>query len=87
MARLRYLEFAKAGFALTVMAAGRLPAQIDYRNLDDERPLFSEDAYPIERHAFEFLLPLQLRQSCGVEIHVPSLETNPFGIRRKYSTC
>jgi hypothetical protein len=25
-----------------------LAAQIDYRNLDDERPVLSEDAYPAE---------------------------------------
>lgn len=33
-----------------------LAAQIDYRNLDAERPLRSEDAYPIERGAVEFTL-------------------------------
>lgn len=32
-------------------------AQIDYRNLDDDRPVVTEDAYPVERYAFEFLLP------------------------------
>jgi hypothetical protein len=34
-----------------------LAAQIDYRNLDDDRPLRIEDAYPIERFAFEAILP------------------------------
>ena len=32
-------------------------AQIDYRNLDDDRPTLIEDAYPVERYAFEFLAP------------------------------
>jgi len=32
-------------------------AQIDYRNLDDERPVQTEDAYVIERYAFELMLP------------------------------
>jgi hypothetical protein len=38
-------------------APGPLPAQLDYRNLDDDRPTVTEDAYPVERYAFEFLLP------------------------------
>lgn len=32
-------------------------AQTDYRNLDDERPLVTEDAYPLERGAIEGMLP------------------------------
>ncbi len=34
-----------------------LAAQIDYRNLDDDRPLRVEDAYAIEWKAFEVVLP------------------------------
>ena len=34
-----------------------LTAQVDYRNLDDDRPLRIEDAYAIERFAFELILP------------------------------
>lgn len=40
------------------LVPGRARAQIDYRNLDDDRPLLTEDAYPIERHAFEVMLPI-----------------------------
>ncbi|MBA3895466.1 MAG: hypothetical protein H0X69_17585 [Gemmatimonadales bacterium] len=34
-----------------------LAAQIDYRNLDEGRPVTTEDAYPVERYAFELVLP------------------------------
>ena len=32
-------------------------AQLDFRNLDDGRPLWSEDAWPVERRAIEWLIP------------------------------
>jgi len=40
---------------LVALTATEAAAQIDYRNLDDERPVAVEDAYPIERYAFELL--------------------------------
>jgi hypothetical protein len=40
---------------LAAMVATRASAQIDYRNLDDDRPVAVEDAYPLERYAFEWL--------------------------------
>lgn len=43
--------------ALLVLVAAPAQAQLDYRNLDDGRPLWSEDAWPVERRALEFLLP------------------------------
>ena len=43
------------GLALVVHP---LAAQTDYRNLDAERPLHTEDAYPIERGSFELALGL-----------------------------
>lgn len=39
------------------VAAAPLAAQVDYRNLDDDRPLRVEDAYPVERYAFELIVP------------------------------
>jgi len=61
-------------------AAGPLRAQIDYRNLDDERPLFSEDAYPIERYAFELLLPYRYEaEAGGGRVHASVLELG-YGI-------
>ncbi len=66
------------------MAAGGLilahpslaQAQIDYRNLDDDRPTLIEDAYPVERYAFELLTPWRFsRDRAGGTIHafVPEL--------------
>jgi len=75
MARLAYLGCVTAVVAMTAWATGNLAAQIDYRNLDDERPLFSEDAYPIERHAFEFLLPYRFEEEAdGERVHASVLE-------------
>jgi len=51
-------------------------AQIDYRNIDDDRPTLIEDAYPIERYAFELIWPYRLeRHIGGVWVHsvVPEL--------------
>jgi hypothetical protein len=45
-------------------------AQIDYRNLDDDRPVVTEDAYPVERYAFELLAPYRFEaESDGAELH------------------
>lgn len=56
-----------------VPATGR--AQIDYRNLDDDRPARVEDAYPIERHAFELSLPYSYtRLRGGASLHASTLE-------------
>jgi Putative MetA-pathway of phenol degradation len=45
-------------------------AQIDYRNLDDDRPVVTEDAYPVERYAFELLAPYRFEaEAGGGELH------------------
>lgn len=49
--------------ALGALCAVRLPAQTDYRNLDDGRPVVTEDAWPIERRALEFMLPYAQRSA------------------------
>jgi hypothetical protein len=60
---------------LTVLGPDALAAQIDYRNIDDDRPTLSEDAYPIERHAWEVLLPYRFeRERDGARIHLSELE-------------
>ena len=51
--------------AITLLGAARVDAQIDYRNLDDERPVASEDAYPVERYAFELLVPYRFESEPG----------------------
>jgi hypothetical protein len=62
----------RSGIALVVLLIlpfGSLSAQIDYRNLEDDRPTRIEDAYPIERHAFEFLLPWRYERESGGSVH------------------
>ncbi len=45
-------------------------AQIDYRNLDDDRPTRIEDAYPVERYAFELIAPYRVeRERDGTTLH------------------
>jgi hypothetical protein len=67
---------------LLAAVRGPLAAQIDYRNLDDDRPVLTEDAYPVERHAFEFLLPYAFEDERGagrVHAFIPEVE---YGIIR-----
>lgn len=61
---------------LTLLAGfpAALSAQIDYRNLDDDRPLSVEDAYPIEHFAFELLLPYGFERSGGHSLHAVTPE-------------
>jgi len=67
------------GLGWTILARP-LAAQIDYRNLDRERPVATEDAYPVERHAFELLLPLRSeRERGGDRLHLIPLEIE-YGI-------
>lgn len=44
--------------ALLAMIPSPAAAQKDYRALDDGRPVITQDAYPVERGAFEFTLPV-----------------------------
>lgn len=68
--------------ALLTGLPASLAGQIDYRNLDDDRPVLTEDAYPVERYAFEFLLPYAFEDERGggrVHSVVPEIE---YGIIR-----
>lgn len=53
--------------AATLVAApwATAVAQLDYRNLDDERPVTTEDAYPIEQDALEAMFPLAWESDRG----------------------
>lgn len=51
--------------ALVTLHAAVAPAQTDYRNLDDERPVRTEDAWPIERRAFEWMAPFRYARHSG----------------------
>jgi hypothetical protein len=56
---------------LLLLIPAPLPAQIDYRNLDDGRPVATEDAYPVERYAFELLAPYRFEaEAGGAELHL-----------------
>lgn len=73
---------AAAVLAATILAPRVILAQIDYRNLDDDRPTLIEDAYPIERYAFEFLAPWRYRRDHGggsVHAFTPEIE---YGLLR-----
>jgi len=66
-----------APIVMVLAAAPPATAQIDYRNLDDERPVTTEDAYPVERYGFELLAPYRFESSRGdVDVHAlePELE-------------
>jgi hypothetical protein len=67
------------GLSLAVPARS-LTAQADYRNLDRERPVATEDAYPVERHAFELVVPFRSeRERAGDRLHLLPLEIE-YGI-------
>lgn len=64
-------RIAAVAIVFTVIGLRPAAAQIDYRNLDDHRPVRTEDAYPIERFAFELILPYEYENGLGGEqLHV-----------------
>lgn len=72
---MRYRQMTAAIAALAVLPVSAA-AQIDYRNLDDDRPVRVEDAQPVEQYAFEFLFPYHVeREQAGGFVHalVPEL--------------
>jgi hypothetical protein len=70
-----FARWAGAASVLAIAVAVPAAAQIDYRNLDDDRPTRVEDAYPAERYAFEFLIPYSFeRERGGAWVHASLLE-------------
>jgi hypothetical protein len=70
---------------LVALIAAPAAAQIDYRNLDDERPVAVEDAYPLERYAFELLGGYRFARipgGGGLHLLVPELS---YGVARAAS--
>jgi hypothetical protein len=57
-------------------------AQIDYRNLDDDRPVVTEDAYPVERYAFELLGPYRFEAEAGGAEHHTVVPEVAYGLAR-----
>ncbi|MEO8090760.1 MAG: hypothetical protein ABI703_10725 [Gemmatimonadales bacterium] len=76
------LRTAAVGAGLCTSFVGPLSAQIDYRNLDDDRPVVTEDAYPVERYAFEFLAPYRFEaEAGGDQLHIAVPEA-AYGLAR-----
>lgn len=71
-----------AGAASVLAIAVPAGAQIDYRNLDDDRPTRVEDAYPAERYAFELLIPYSFEREQGGGWVQASLLELAYGIVR-----
>lgn len=67
---------------LSLGPAGSARAQIDYRNLDDDRPVVTEDAYPVERYAFELLAPYRFEAEAGGEQLHTTVPEAAYGIAR-----
>lgn len=66
---------------LALLIAHPARAQIDYRNLDDDRPVRVEDAYPVERYAFELLAPWRWSRhpgGSGVHSFIPEIAYGVF---------
>jgi len=81
---MRFLWRAALAAALLCTAAAPrgAQAQIDYRNLDDDRPTHVEDAYSLERYAFELITPYRVvRGRAGQTLHafIPEIE---YGVLR-----
>ena len=74
-------RIAALAIALTVAGLHPVVAQIDYRNLDANRPVRTEDAYPIERYALELAIPYEYENGvAGEQVHlvVPELAYGAF---------
>lgn len=81
MRRVWCLTSSATAVVMGVILATPLTAQIDYRNLDDDRPVTTEDAYPVERYAFELILPYSFEAEAGggdVHVTVPELTYGLF---------
>ena len=67
---------------LLIAGPAHLAGQIDYRNLDDDRPTRVEDAYPAERYAFELLLPYSYTRQRGGAVVQSSILEIEYGFLR-----
>lgn len=57
----------RSALLLLALAAAASPAaaQKDYRNLDDDRPVLTEDALPVERGQLELMLPARAERAAS----------------------
>ena len=76
------LRTAALAVGLCPLFPGLASSQIDYRNLDDDRPVVTEDAYPVERYAFELLAPYRYEAEVdGARLHITVPEA-AYGLAR-----
>ena len=76
------LRTAAAAAGLCTSFLGTASAQTDYRNLDDDRPVVTEDAYPVERYAFELLASYRYEaEADGARLHTAVPEA-AYGVAR-----
>ena len=73
---------AALALGLCPLVSGLASAQIDYRNLDDDRPVVTEDAYPVERYAFELLAPYGFESETGGAQHHVLAPEAAYGLAR-----
>ncbi len=69
---------------VSAVVAAPAQAQIDYRNIDDDRPTLVEDAYPVEFRAFEVLAPYRFEAEAGpghAHVFEPEIE---YGLFRNF---
>lgn len=71
-----------AALGLCMSLFGTAGAQIDYRNLDDDRPVVTEDAYPVELYAFELLGPYRFEAEAGGAEHHTVVPEVAYGLAR-----
>ncbi len=67
--------------ALAVVGAAPLAGQVDFRNLDADRPLRTEDALPVDHYGFELALPYTLEAEDETRLHLTTPEL-VYGVRR-----
>ena len=67
--------------ALAVAGAAPLAGQVDFRNLDEDRPLHTEDALPVDHYGFELALPYTLEAEDETRLHLTTPEL-VYGLRR-----
>ncbi len=66
--------------ALAVVGAARLAAQTDFHNLDEGRPIRTEDALPVDHYGFELSLPYALDADEETRLHLTTPEL-VYGVR------
>ena len=66
--------------ALAVAGAAPLAGQVDFRNLDEDRPLHTEDALPVDHYGFELALPYTLEAEDETRLHLTTPEL-VYGLR------